>query len=137
MLKAFDASTREECAAKRPRSNTALAALTLLNDPNSVEAARGLASRILSEQADANDEKRIAYAYRLATSRLLDETEADVLEELLTASRDYYVKDSTKSDELLSIGMSKVGRDLPRSELAVWTTVSRAILNMSETITRN
>jgi hypothetical protein len=137
MLKAFDASTREECSAKRPRSNTALAALTLLNDPNNVEAARALASRILTEQEYANDEQRIEFAYRLATSRLPDETETGVLGELLTASRDYYAKDSAKSDELLSIGMSKVGQDLPREELAAWTTVSRAILNMGETITRN
>jgi hypothetical protein len=137
MLKAFDASTREECSAKRPRSNTALAALTLLNDPNSMEAARALASRILTDQKYANDEQRIEFAYRLATSRLPDETESAVLEKLLTASRDYYGNDSAKSDELLSIGMSKIGQDLPRAELAAWTTVSRAILNMGETITRN
>jgi hypothetical protein len=137
MLKAFDASTREECAAKRPRSNTALAALTLLNDPNSVEAARALASRILAEQEYANDKQRIEFAYRLATSRLPDDTESDVLEKLLSAGREYYGKDTAQSDELLSIGMSKAGENLPPAELAAWTTVSRAILNMGETITRN
>lgn len=137
MLKAFDASTREECAAKRPRSNTALAALTLLNDPNCVEAARVLASRILGEQPKADDEQKIQFAYRLATSRLPDATEVAALKELLIASRDYYGKDNAKSDELLAIGMSKVGRNLPKAELAAWTTVSRAILNLGETITRN
>lgn len=137
MLKAFDASTREECSAKRSRSNTALAALTLLNDPNSVEAARGLASRILTEKEYGDDKLRIEFAYRLATSRSPNTTEADILSELLNASRDYYGTDPAKSDELLSIGMSKVGQDLPRAELAAWTTVSRAILNMGETITRN
>ncbi len=40
MLKALDAPSREECTAQRPRSNTPLAALTLLNDPTFVEAAR-------------------------------------------------------------------------------------------------
>ena len=48
MLKALDAPTREECTAHRPQSNTALAALVLLNDPNSVEAARSFAARLLS-----------------------------------------------------------------------------------------
>jgi hypothetical protein len=137
MLKALDASTREECTARRPRSNTALAALTLLNDPNSVEAARGLAAKILTNRPLTTDETRIDYAYRQAVSRLPDETERQILKELLAASREYYDKQSEASDEFLAIGMAKVGADLPRNELAAWTSVSRAILNMSETTTRN
>ena len=39
-LLAFDAPAREECTAERPRSNTPLAALVMLNDPSQVEAAR-------------------------------------------------------------------------------------------------
>ncbi len=42
MLKAFDAPTREECTAQRPRSNTPLAALVLLNDPTFIECSRVL-----------------------------------------------------------------------------------------------
>ena len=49
MLKAFDAPSREECTVERPRSNTALAALVLLNDPTFTEAARAFAARILNE----------------------------------------------------------------------------------------
>ena len=48
-LLAFDASTREECVVQRPRSNTPLQALVLLNDPTYVEAARGLAARLIRE----------------------------------------------------------------------------------------
>ncbi|NNM30049.1 MAG: DUF1549 domain-containing protein, partial [Akkermansiaceae bacterium] len=40
MLRAFDAPTREECTAERPRSNTPVAAMVLLNDPTFLEAAR-------------------------------------------------------------------------------------------------
>ena len=69
MLKAFDAPSREECTAQRPRSNTPLAALTLLNDPTFVEAARAFAARVLKQPADWSDEERIGYAVKLVLSR--------------------------------------------------------------------
>ena len=49
MLKAFDAPSREEGNAERPVSNTPLAALTLLNDPSFIEAARAFGERIQLE----------------------------------------------------------------------------------------
>ena len=48
-LLAFDASTREECVDQRPRSNTPLQSLVLLNDPTYIEAARSLAIRVIRE----------------------------------------------------------------------------------------
>ena len=45
---AFDAPSREECSAERPRSNIPQQALVLLNDPVFVEAARTFADKILS-----------------------------------------------------------------------------------------
>ena len=39
MLQAMDAPTREECVAKRSKSNSPVAAMVLLNDPSFFEAA--------------------------------------------------------------------------------------------------
>ena len=82
MLKAFDAPSREECTAERPRSNTPLAALVLLNDPVFFEAARNFANRIQSE-GGVNTEEQIDFAFREAISRSPDPFERQVIDELL------------------------------------------------------
>jgi hypothetical protein len=135
MLRAFDAPSREECTAQRPRSNTPLAALVLLNDPTFVEAARVLAQRILTE-GGATDADRIAFAFRLATSRLPDEVERGVLLTLLAKSRSRYSDDRQAAWGLVRIGLAPVPQGVDTVEQAAWTAVGRAVLNLSETVTR-
>ena len=135
MLKAFDASTREECAAQRARSNTPLAALVLLNDPTFVEAARVLAQRVATD-GGKTDAERVAYAFRQVTSRKPDDTESRVLLKLLEKNRVAYAADPKAAAELLRIGQSPPARDMNAPELAAWTAVCRALLNLSEAITR-
>ena len=65
---AFDAPSREECAADRSLSNTPLQALTLLNDPTYVEAARGFAKLILNS-GETDTGRRLDFAFRRASSR--------------------------------------------------------------------
>jgi hypothetical protein len=135
MLKAFDAPSREECTAQRPRSNTALASLVLLNDPTFTEAARALAARML-KQAGSTDE-RIDFAYRQAASRTADPIECNTLTRLLGESRSYYSANPSDANELLAVGVKPVPADLDRIELASWTVVARAVLNLHEVHTRN
>jgi len=135
MLKAFDASTREECAAQRARSNTPLAALVLLNDPTFVEAARVLAQRTLAD-GGKTDAERVAFAFRQVLSRKPDDTESELLLKLLEKNRTAYAADSKAAGELLKIGQAPLPKDANAAELAAWTAVCRALLNLSETITR-
>lgn len=135
MLKAFDASTREECAAQRARSNTPLAALVLLNDPTFVEAARVLAQRVLVD-GGRSDAERLGYAFRQVTSRKPDDTESKVLQKLLEKNRTIYKADAAAAASLLKIGQSPLAKDADAPELAAWTAVCRALLNLAETITR-
>jgi hypothetical protein len=136
MLRAFDAPSREECTAQRPITNTPLAALTLLNDPSFTEAARALASRIMRE-GGAEEGARIRWAWRVVLTRAPSEREVDALARLYRRSRAEYEADPAAAKRLVGVGLAPVPEDLPAPELAAWTAVSRALLNLNETITRN
>lgn len=136
MLRAFDAPSREECTAERPRSNTPLAALVLLNDPTFLEAARALAERMIRE-GGPTPRSRIAFAFQLAVSRAPDVEEEELLKNLLRESRVLYRQDPQAAEDLIQIGHRTAAEELEPVELAAWTTVARAVLNLHETITRN
>jgi hypothetical protein len=135
-LKAFDAPRREECTVERPRSNTPLAALALLNDPSFVEAARELAARTCRGNKDS-DKTRLDNMFRHVLSRKPDLLESELLLELLDENRKFYAVDSDAGQALLSTGLSMQPNEIATSELAAWTMVARAIMNTDEAITKN
>ncbi len=144
MLRAFDAPTREECTAQRSPSNTPLAAMVWLNDPSFIEAARGLASRVLAmrtavtQTTSTIDSKRsIAQIFEICTNRSPDEVESQTLLELLEQSRRIYHSDPAAAKQLLALGMLPVHSQADQIELAAWTMVARAVLNLNEVYTRN
>ncbi len=134
-LRAFDAPTREECVARRPRSNTPLAALVLMNDPTIIEAARVFAASILAEP-DVDEGARLRLAFRRALSRWPTERELAVLRELLAEQRAQFVARPESASEFLEIGLSEVDAVSESDELAAWTVVTRTLLNLHETILR-
>lgn len=136
-LKAFDAPSREECTAQRPRSNTPSAALALLNDPIFVEASRKFAERIMKQTPQTDFESRLTTAFQIAVSREPDSREIEILKDLFKISQNEFAQEHQKAERLLKIGQSDTDDDLEPALIAAWTTVARAILNMSETITRN
>jgi len=133
-LRAFDAPSREECTVDRPRSNTPLAALVLLNDPTYVEAARVLADQIL-EQVEGR-RARIEFAYQRALQRTPRANEVELLSELLDQQIQAYASDTEKAKSLQSVGLSQQ-REEQIVLRAAWTAVTRTILNLHEMITRN
>lgn len=135
-LIAFDAPSREECIVERPRSNTPLSALVLLNDPTYVEAARTLAERILKE-GGAEPAQRIAWAYRQVVQRAPTEEETKLLVSLVARHLAQYQQDTAAADALIKIGDRPVPADQKPAELAAWTSLARVLLNLHETITRN
>jgi cytochrome c553 len=135
-LVAFDASTREECTADRPMSNTPNAALVLLNDPSYVEAARALAARVLAE-TPAEDVPRVRKAWRIVLGRDARSEEVGELLQLLAGHRAEYDADRDAAEALASVGISPRPVDVDVAELAAWTSVCRVLLNLNETISRN
>ena len=134
----FDAPSREECTCERTRSNTPQQALTLLNDPTYVEAARVFAQRILTEPpAGASSAERLTWAYRTALQRSPKPAELQTLETLLAQHRDQYAKDAKAAEALVSIGDAPRAKEIAVADLAAMTNVARAILNLHEMITRN
>lgn len=135
MLKAFDAPSREECTAQRARSNTPLQALTLLNDPTFVEAARSFAERIIREGGQTTKE-RLVWAYREAVSH---EPEANIVNELKTLydqQASFYEENGPAAVALINVGFSTPNTGIDSGELAAWTNIARVLLNLHETTTR-
>ena len=117
--------------------NTPLAALTLLNDPTFVEAARAFGARIISEGGET-DEQRFQFAFGHAVSRSPDDVEDGILKKLLATQRAHYQQHPEEAKKLVAIGLAPMpSDDLDTAELAAWTAVARVILNMNEAISRN
>ena len=120
----------------RPRSNTALAALVLLNDPSFVEASKMFAVRILNEGGTSTAD-RLDFAFRQAASRKPKAQEREAMTSLFARSQKYYDANPDAAEKLLSIGLAPAPEGVDRTELAAWTIVARATLNLHEVMTRN
>ncbi|QDT04773.1 Planctomycete cytochrome C [Rubripirellula lacrimiformis] len=129
-MMAFDTTTREACSVKRSRTNTPLQALVLLNDIQFVEAARVLAQELVNEPA----ENRIETAFVSLTGRKPDAIEYKTLNDLLAGETAYYSQHPEAAAKLLSLGETETGDAVHSIEIAAFTTVCQAILNLDATI---
>lgn len=135
-LMVFDAPSREECTARRPRSNTPLQALVLLNDPQFVEASRALAAKTLGE-AGPSPLARAAFMLRRAIGRRPTDPEIGVVADLAERQREFFGGNPAAATKLLEVGAAANPTGIDPVELAAWTTAARAVLNLGEAYTRN
>ena len=134
MLANFDAPSREECTVFRSQSNSPQQALTLLNDPTFVEAARVWAARLVA--AGGPDAGLLEQAMRTALGRAATPEEASSLLAFLAAQRTVYDAHPEQAAALLKVGHAPPPPEGRAAETAAWAMVCRAILNLHETITR-
>ena len=135
MLANFDAPSREDCVASRIMANSPQQALTLLNDPTFVEAARNLAANLIQEER-GDDAARIDALIRRVLARPAKPKEVASLAAFLRACRAECQATPDDAAKLTHVGIAPTPSDVPAPELAAWTEVCRVVLNLHETITR-
>jgi len=130
----FDASSREVCTFFRQRTQTPLQSLVLMNDPAYVEAARGLAERVVREEPKDGD-KRLVRAFRHTLGRAPQSDEIVVLQKTYEQQLANFRQDSAAANALLKVGESPLPDQADPAELAAMTAVANVLLNLNETIT--
>jgi hypothetical protein len=131
-LTTFDAPSRELCTARRVRTNTPLQALTTLNDPAFFEAAQHLAKRMVDEEG-SKAEDRVARGFRLAVGRRPDASEIRRVLAFQASERGKFAEDL---ESALAVVEEQWAPETDLADLAAWTLVANALLNLDETITK-
>ena len=125
-LTSFDAPSREFCVTRRIDTNTPLQALVMMNDTVYVEAARGLAQRILRSEA-STPEEQIKTGYRLALLQDIAPEKLATLRTLYNEAKQYYQAYPEEVSKLIGDG---------EADLAAMTVVASAIMNLDEFVTK-
>jgi mono/diheme cytochrome c family protein len=138
MLQTFDAPNGDISCVRRARSNSPLQALMTLNETLFVEAARALALKTVKE-GGATDAQRLDFAFRRVLSRKPTPQESAELLKLLNKQRGRFIAGELNPWNLAANDPDKAF-PLPKGtrmeDIAAWTVVSRVLLNLDETITK-
>jgi hypothetical protein len=134
-LTAFDAPSGETSCPRRVRSNTPLQALTTLNEKTFVEAAQAMALRVIKE-GGKDDRARVVYAFQLCTGRKPTGPELSKLLNFWREQYDYFENRTAAAVSVAVPDPKKLPVDVNLHKVAAWAMVSRAILNLDETITK-
>jgi hypothetical protein len=130
MLMNFDAPKTNVAQCKRDRSNTALQALNLLNDPVFLEAAQGLAHQAMSAAPDWG--ARLEAATLRALARKPSDSERTKYQAYFERQKAVFEKDAGSAEEIALPGTASG----ERAESAAWVALSTVLLNLDEFITR-
>ncbi len=137
VLQTFDAPNGDFSCVRRQRSNTPLQALASLNETLFMESAQALAAKALEK--GSTDAERISYAFRSCVARKPEASELGELMSLLQRQKAHIAEGWVNAAELAT-GKTELPKKLPKNttptELAAYTVVSRVLLNLDETITK-
>ncbi|WP_435017200.1 DUF1553 domain-containing protein [Tundrisphaera sp. TA3] len=132
---AFDAADRSVCIARRQETNTPMQALVLLNDPQIVEAARGIGQKALRE-GGREEASRIAWTFRLTLGRPPGPSEMAILTRLVDEQRAGFKGDPVSARRYLAVGELPADPGLDPVELASFAVLAQALLGYDEAVMR-
>jgi len=112
-----------------------LQALTTLNEKTFVEAAQAMALRVIKEGGDDN-RSRAVYAFELCTGRKPSSFELDKLLKFWQEQYEYFENRTASAVNVAVPDVKQMPEDVNLHKVAAWAMVSRAILNLDETITK-
>lgn len=138
VLQNFDAPNGDFSCVRRTRSNTPLQALTTLNETMFMECARSLAA-VTVKDGGADDASKLSYAFRRCLSRAPNNVEQQALLDLLSKQMTRFTAGGQDPWQLAANDPAKtptLPEGVTPSQLAAWTVVSRVLLNLDETLTK-
>ena len=130
----FDVANRQTCRVRSTTTCTPLHALTTLNDPTWVEAARVLAAVVMRGSADGD--ARLAAAFRRVVGRVPTDRDIASLRRIHARQRDVYAADTAAAAALVAVGEAPKAEGLDAVEHAALAATCLAILNLDEALTR-
>jgi hypothetical protein len=131
-LMIFDCPDASLAAIQRPGSNTPLQAFTTLNGETYLEAARGLAARMLRESLD--DASRIEFAFRACLARPPMPSESERLLKLHRDHRQWY---AAHADDAATMAGDLQEAGFDTAEAAAATATANIMMNLDEFVTRD
>ena len=126
----FDAPNREVCTVRRIRTNTPLQALVTLNDPVYIEAAQAFARRVI-DAADSRPEQ-IRFAFRQALTRQPTSNEVERISRLYEEVYPRFAENDEAATEMATNPIGPLPDSEDAAELATWTVICNAVLNLDE-----
>jgi hypothetical protein len=131
----FDAPDRGSCVVSRPRTNTPLQALTLLNDQAYLEMAIALVQQVCNDNPHGSPTERITAAMRRCVSRVPRQNEIDELTKLYAIEHERFLESPADAKKLLRLPVKDAKKtDSELAQQAALTVVANVILNLDETI---
>jgi len=130
----FDTANRQTCRVRQSNTSTPLHALTTLNDPTWVEAARVLAEKTI--QAKGDDQLQLRSIFAKVVCRQATDKEANHLQRILDYQLGYYEGNVDQAKLLLAVGSAPRDESIDVAKHAAMTVACLAILNLDEAMTR-
>ena len=128
----FDAPSREMCILDRPKTNTPLQALALMNDPTFVEAARVLAEYTMRAADDSR--KQLTIAFQTILTRTPSDFELQLLHDGFQKRLGYFKQEPQDAASMIAVGNTAPDQELDPSYLAALSTSVMNLFNLDETI---